>query len=164
MTRMIPRPHPNDGACWFKYEERDACFHEERYLASRASNTALPELRVVFTPSTPAVSWSRRAEARNQGEHLCCQLEKLMREHADKLTDTDRQPLTRAIERVREAARGEDAAAIKSAIDQLEQASHAFSQSLYAKAGPQTTSQPESPAGDRGGPDEPIDAEFEVKH
>lgn len=104
------------------------------------------------------------AEARNQGEHLCYQFEKLIREQGDKLTDADRQPLTRAIERVRETARGQDAAAIKAAISELEQASHAFSQSLYGQAASQTPPQPQAEASPQDEPsDEPIDAEFEVK-
>ncbi|TVS14750.1 MAG: molecular chaperone DnaK [Planctomycetaceae bacterium] len=104
------------------------------------------------------------AEARNQGEHLCYQFEKLIREQGDKLSDADRQPLTRAIERVRETSRGQDAAAIKAAISELEQASHAFSQSLYGQAASQTPPQPQTDSSPQDEPsDEPIDAEFEVK-
>jgi molecular chaperone DnaK len=104
------------------------------------------------------------AEARNQGEHLCCQFEKLIREQGDKLTDADRQPLVRAVERVREAARGQDTAAVKAAIGELEQASHAFSQSLYGQTASQAAPQPQTEAGSHDEPsDEAIDAEFEVK-
>lgn len=109
------------------------------------------------------------AEARNHGEHLCYQLEKMMKENEDKLTDTDREPMTRAIQRVREACKGEDVSAIKSAVEDLEQASHAFSKSIYerAQAG-QAQQQHYAAAGDNGnGPsqsaDDAIDAEFEVK-
>ena len=89
------------------------------------------------------------------------------------LTDADRQPLTRAIERVREAAKGDDVSSIKSAIDELEQASHAFSKSIYESA--QAAHAQEQPqytaAGGNGSSgsgsgetsDDAIDAEFEVK-
>jgi len=104
------------------------------------------------------------AEARNQADHLCYQLEKMMKEHADKLTDADREPLKRAIEKVREKAKGDDLAAIKAALSELEQTSHAFSKSLYertqqagARAGAGSSSRGSS------GDDGTIDAEFEVK-
>ncbi len=103
------------------------------------------------------------AEARNQGEHLCYQFEKLIREQGDKLSEADRQPLMRAVERVRETSQGQDAAAIRAAISELEQASHAFSQSLYGQAASQTPPGTESRAGPQEPSDEPIDAEFEVK-
>lgn len=110
------------------------------------------------------------AEARNQAESMCFQLEKLMKEHADKLTDNDKKPLEAAIAKTRETAKSEDAGAIKSAISELEQASHALSKTLYeagAKPGEQAPAGGNgstASAGKSGGPeDEAIDAEFEVK-
>ena len=107
-------------------------------------------------------------EARNEGESRAYQLEKLMKEHADKLTDADRAPLEAAIKKVREEAAGTNVEAIKSAIRDLETASHAFSQNLYRSAGAAGApgAGPEQPApgsGDGRPDDEAIDAEFEVK-
>jgi molecular chaperone DnaK len=104
------------------------------------------------------------AEARNQGEHLCYQLEKIMKENEGKLSDADRRPMTLAIEKVRHAIKGEDLAAIRSAVSELEQASHAFSASLYQTMQTGQT-QPQAARGDAGDSpaDEAIDAEFEVK-
>ena len=45
------------------------------------------------------------AETRNKGESMAFQLEKLMKEHKDKLTDADRAPLEAAIKKVREVAK-----------------------------------------------------------
>jgi len=75
------------------------------------------------------------ATLRNQADNMSYQLEKMMKEHADKLTDADKGPLTQAIETTREKAKGTDTQAIKSAIEQLEAASHAFSKVLYEKGG-----------------------------
>src|SRR5437773_4947010 len=75
------------------------------------------------------------ASLRNQADNMTYQLEKMMKEHADKLTDADKTPLTKAIETTREQAKGTDTQAIKSAIEQLEAASHAFSKVLYEKGG-----------------------------
>jgi molecular chaperone DnaK len=117
------------------------------------------------------------ASLRNQADNMTYQLEKMMKEHADKLTDADRGPLTQAIETTREKAKGTDAPAIKSAIEQLEAASHAFSKVLYEKgAGAADSAAATSndidtgPAAGAGshttqkkGDDDVIEGEFEVK-
>jgi len=108
------------------------------------------------------------AEARNQADSMCFQMEKLMKEHADKLKDTDKAPLEAAIGKAREAAKGDNVEAIKSAIGELEHASHAMSKVLYeaGKApGGEAGAQPggEAPEAKSGGDDDAIDAEFEVK-
>ncbi len=102
------------------------------------------------------------AEARNQAESMCWQAEKLIKEHDAKLSSTDKEAVNRAIERTRSTAKGDNLDAIKSSIHELEQALHALSKTLYAKAGPQQTSPSAGPA-EGGGNDDTIDAEFEVK-
>jgi molecular chaperone DnaK len=103
-------------------------------------------------------------ELRNQADQLCFQVEKMIKEQKEKLSDSDKAPLERAIQKTRDAAKGEDVTAIKSAISDLEQASHAFSKALYentqggAAAG--AASQPHAAS---AGDDNTIDAEFEVK-
>ncbi|MCI0360968.1 MAG: molecular chaperone DnaK [Planctomycetaceae bacterium] len=111
------------------------------------------------------------ATLRNQADNMCYQLEKMMKEHADKLTEADRAPLTKAIETTREKAKGTDAAAIKSAIEQLEAASHAFSKVLYEKGGAGQAAGGDAGAGPTAGgassekkpDDDVIEGEFEVK-
>jgi molecular chaperone DnaK len=71
-----------------------------------------------------------------------------------------------AIAKARDAAKGSDIDAIKSAISALEQASHAFSKTLYeqgAKAGAGAAPGQSSAPGKSSGEDDAIDAEFEVK-
>jgi molecular chaperone DnaK len=106
------------------------------------------------------------AESRNNAESMCFQLEKLMKEQADKLSDNDKAPLEAAIKKARETAKGSDASAIKSAVTELEQASHAFSKTLYeAGAKPGAGPAPGAEGSAAGAPseDDAIDAEFEVK-
>jgi len=103
------------------------------------------------------------AEAKNKAESLCFQTEKLIKENDEKLSASDKAPLESAITKCRELAKGDDADAIISAHDELEQATHALSKVLYeatAQRGsetPQAGSEAEKPA------DDAIDAEFEVK-
>jgi molecular chaperone DnaK len=112
------------------------------------------------------------AELRNQADTMTWQLEKLMKEHEGKMGAADKDAMNAAIGRVREAAKGDNVDEIKSALSQLEQASHAFSRTLYEKtgagAGPEAAGGAQ--AGANGGPqaaqpaeDDTIDAEFEVK-
>jgi molecular chaperone DnaK len=104
--------------------------------------------------------------ARNEADSMCYQMEKTISDNEDKLSDSDKEPLQAAIEKTREASKGEDVDAIKSAVKELEQASHAVSKALYEK------SQAEGGEGEADQPsadetvdaqDDAIDAEFEVK-
>ena len=108
-------------------------------------------------------------EARNEAESRCYQLEKLIKEQGDKLGESDKTALESAIEKVREAAKGEDADAIKTAIGELETASHAMSEAMYKAAAEAGAAEGgEAPAAeaasdDGSSDDDAIDAEFEVK-
>jgi molecular chaperone DnaK len=107
----------------------------------------------------------RLAEARNKAEALCFQTEKLIKENDAKLSASDKAPLEAAVAKAREMSKGEDVDAITSAHDALEQAAHALSKVLYESS---ATAQragagPEAAAQGGKGPDDTIDAEFEVK-
>jgi molecular chaperone DnaK len=107
-------------------------------------------------------------EARNEADSRCYQLEKLIKQQGDKLKESDKSALEAAIAKVREAAKGDDAQRIKSAISELEAASHAMSEALY-KAAAGSGGRPGATPGSDGATststpdDEAIDAEFEVK-
>jgi molecular chaperone DnaK len=116
-------------------------------------------------------------DARNEADQRIYHLEKLLKENADKIGEADRAPIQAAIEKVKQAASRDDANAIKQAIGELEQASHAMAQHLYHKgpgsegpgaegpgprpSGPGTP--PPSDGSGKTGKDDVIDAEFEVK-
>ena len=104
------------------------------------------------------------AELRNQADSMVYQVEKLIKEQGDKLKPTDKAPLEAAMNKAREAAKGENADAIKSAVAELEQASHALSKTLYESA-QHGTAQPGGAQADgkTPGEEEVVDAEFEVK-
>ena len=108
------------------------------------------------------------AEARNKAEHLAYSTEKQVKELGDKLDEASKTAIESAVTKVREAAKGEDVSAINSAVEGLEQATHALSKHMYdaqqaaqAAAGgaaPDGAAQPGSDGGD-----DVIDAEFEKK-
>jgi molecular chaperone DnaK len=111
------------------------------------------------------------AELQNQADSMCFQLEKLMKEHKDKLSGADQSALEAAIKKTRDVAKSSDVDAIKSALGELEQASHAVSKTMYESAsraggaGAAAAASPEAagPAGAGKPEEEAIDAEFEVK-
>jgi molecular chaperone DnaK len=104
----------------------------------------------------------RLAEARNRAEALCFQTEKLVKENDAKLSAADKAPIEAAIAKSRETAKGEDVDAITSAHSSLEQAAQALSKVLYEQTAQRGGTAPEAAAGGKG-PDDTIDAEFEVK-
>jgi molecular chaperone DnaK len=106
------------------------------------------------------------AEVRNQAESMCFQLEKLIKEHSDKIKESDKAPLEAAIAKAREKSKGDDLDAIKSAISELEAASHAVSKVMYEagqSAGPSAAAESAGATASGGKDDEVIDAEFEEK-
>jgi molecular chaperone DnaK len=84
-------------------------------------------------------------EARNQADALIYSVEKSVAEHKAKLADADVRTLEAALERTRTAVKSDDVAAIRSAMDELQKASHAMADALY-KAN--QTRGAQSPGGD----------------
>src|SRR5262249_58782549 len=89
------------------------------------------------------------AEARNTAEQRVYQLEKLLEENKDKLSESDRSAINAAIAKVNEVKKGEDAAALNQAIDELQRASQAMAEHLYSAAG---SGQPGGAGGPGAGP------------
>ena len=102
------------------------------------------------------------AEARNEADQKVFQLEKMLKDAGDKITDADKAPITRAIDRVKEAMKGENADALKSAIGDLDTAAQAMAQHLHQQPGAGGTATPSGQSKKDGG-DDVIDAEYEVK-
>lgn len=106
------------------------------------------------------------AAARNTASSLVHQIEKTLKEHSDKLDGGSKTAIEASMAKVKKAAEGTDAAAITSACDELQQASHALAQHMYAgkdgaAAGAGAGSA--APGNSSGGNDDVIDAEFEKK-
>src|SRR4029077_1535395 len=119
-------------------------------------------------------------EARNTAEQRVYQLEKLLEENKDKLGDSDKSALRGAIEKVNEAKKGDDAAAINRAVDELQRASQAMAEHLYAASSaaggpgagpgaapggppPGAAASPNGGGGDGQKAEDVIDVEFEEK-
>jgi molecular chaperone DnaK len=75
------------------------------------------------------------AEARNQGDSLAYQAEKALKELGDKVPANDRQSIETKIAELRETIKGDDIQRIKQLTEEVQQASYALSQQMYAQQG-----------------------------
>jgi molecular chaperone DnaK len=93
--------------------------------------------RMVRDAETHAEEDRRRrdeAEVRNTADTLVYQTEKLLREQGEKFEGSEKEDVSAALQKVKDALSGSDMEAIKSATDALMTASQGFSQRLYEQA------------------------------
>ena len=105
------------------------------------------------------------AEARNSADSLIYSTEKSLDEYGDKISDTDRNEIQGAIEKLRTTLNGNDLEAIQADTDALTQASHKLAEVMYAQAAAESeaTSETEDATGTSETADETtVDPEAEV--
>ncbi len=109
-------------------------------------------------------------DARNQADSLVYMTEKSLKEHGDKVDSSVRSAIEAAVTKTKSVMEGSDVDAIKSALDELQTASHKLAEAMYQQAA--GSGGPEGPAGAGPGagptgagpkrPDEDVvDADFE---
>jgi molecular chaperone DnaK len=76
-------------------------------------------------------------DARNMGDQLIYHTEKSIKEVGDKLDDSTKADIDRAIENLKKAMEGDNTEEIKRLSDELTQASHKLAETMYAKASQQ---------------------------
>jgi molecular chaperone DnaK len=108
----------------------------------------------------------QEAEIRNNADSLVYQVEKLLREHGGKLPADERSKIENAIKEVKSAIEANNIDRIKSATENLQQASYKLSEILYQQSARQAGSAGASGADTAGGQQatgtdgEVIDADF----
>jgi molecular chaperone DnaK len=75
------------------------------------------------------------ADARNAGDSLAYSAEKMLNELDDKVPEADQKQITEKIAALREVLQGEDINEIKRLTEEVQQASYALSQQMYAQEG-----------------------------
>jgi molecular chaperone DnaK len=85
-------------------------------------------------------------ETRNQADNAVYRSEKMLKENAEKISGDAKSRIEKATNDVKEALKGQDGAAIKSAADKLNEAWSSVSEELYKQAGAQ-----QQQGGARGG-------------
>ena len=99
-------------------------------------------------------------EMRNEGDALVFRTEKLLTEHAETLTDDVKAPVVEATEALKEALKGEDNDAVKTAIDDLNTKAAAMGQSIYAAAQAKAQEAEAPTAEGDAGEDDVVEAEI----
>jgi molecular chaperone DnaK len=74
-------------------------------------------------------------EARNTADQLIYQMEKMLRDLGDKVPTSDRNQIESIVEDLKRTKDGDDATKIRQLIEQLQQASYAIGQQMYAQQG-----------------------------
>jgi molecular chaperone DnaK len=101
-------------------------------------------------------------EARNHADSLIYATEKSLKEFGDKIDGGEKKKIEDGIAALKKAMEGNDAAAIKSASDELTQASHKLAEAVYAKAQSSGAEQPgDTPGEESTGGEKVVEAEFE---
>ena len=90
-------------------------------------------------------------ETRNQADQMVYQSEKTLNEMGDKIPAEDKSKVQAGIDKLKEALKGTDTAAIKTATDELTQDFYAVSEKLYQQANPQGTQGGAQTGPDMGG-------------
>jgi molecular chaperone DnaK len=105
------------------------------------------------------------ATAKNEADTLAYSLEKLLKDNREKVSEADAKAVEEAAAAVRKAAEGDDAQAIKAAVERATQVSHRMAETLYQKtASHENPADPADPgASGSGKPDDVVDAEYTVK-
>jgi len=94
------------------------------------------------------------ADVRNTADSLAYQTEKTLNELGDKVPESDRESIDGKVKELREALEGDDLDRIKQLTEEVQQASYALSQQLYAQEaeGDESQPQPEAQADGEGTP------------
>jgi molecular chaperone DnaK len=111
-------------------------------------------------------------EARNQADSLVYMTEKSVKEHGDKVDSSVKSAIEAAVTKTKSAMEGSDADAIKSAMEELQTASHKLAEAMYQQAAAGAEGGPGAAGGTGAGhagsagtsarPDEDVvDADFE---
>ncbi|HEX7008456.1 MAG TPA: molecular chaperone DnaK [Phycisphaeraceae bacterium] len=105
-------------------------------------------------------------DARNQAENVVYQLRKQLEEYGDKVSSEVRGRIESAISNVEDKVKGDDADAIKRALDQLNRDAQELGKAIYESTKAQGGGEAggaQGPGGGSGKGEDVIDAEFEVK-
>lgn len=102
------------------------------------------------------------AQARNEAERMASQLDRTLNDLGDKVPESEKSEIRAKIEALREAAKGNDAAAMRRAVQEAQQAFSSVSARVYqaAQASQDAVSGDGREPGSKAAEEEVIDAEF----
>ncbi len=146
---------------------------EQHITITASSNLSKEEIdKAVREAEQYAAEDAKRKEEvdiRNSGDQMVYQTEQTMSELGDKLDASDKSSLESGLNKLKDALKGTDSAAIKAATEELQKAFYAVSEKIYKQAAPQGDpnaqqyQQPGQQSGPQSGPQgNYYDADYEV--
>lgn len=101
------------------------------------------------------------ADTRNQAEQVVYSIEKLLKDNGETVTEATRTAVQADVDAVKEALKGEDTEAVKSALEKLNASAMKIGEEVYASQQAAEAAGAEAPAGDApAADDDVIDAEI----
>ncbi|WP_282695191.1 Hsp70 family protein, partial [Streptomyces sp. CC208A] len=100
------------------------------------------------------------AEARNQGEQLVHQTERLLGESGDKIPGNVKSEVEAAVAELKEKLKGEDTAAVRTAVERLSTAAQKIGSALYDRSQETTGGTGRARAQPQAEDDDVVDAEI----
>jgi molecular chaperone DnaK len=150
--------------------------NEQKITITSSSGLSKDEVDKMAKDAESHAADDRRAkdqiEARNRADAMVYNVEKTLKEHRDKISDSDAKNIEAAIEDVKKSINENDPDKLNAATDRLTQASHKLAEAMYkstagqpgGQPGPEAGGQPggngASGGGQAGGKDDVVDAEF----
>jgi molecular chaperone DnaK len=145
-----------------------ATSNEQKITISSSSGLSKEEVEKVARDAEAHGSEDRKrkeeVEARNRADSMVYNVEKMLKEHRDKIGDSDAKDIEAAVADTKKAMSDGDAVKINAAADKLTQASHKLAEAMY-----RATSQPPGQGAPGAAAEEPkpetpkdnvVDAEF----
>jgi molecular chaperone DnaK len=145
-----------------------ATSNEQKITISSSSGLSKEEVEKVARDAESHAGEDRKRkeeiEARNRADSMVYNVEKMLKEHRDKIGDSDAKDIEAAVADTKKAMSENDAGKINAAADKLTQASHKLAEAMY-----KATSQPPGQGAPGGSAEEPkpetpkdnvVDAEF----
>jgi molecular chaperone DnaK len=115
--------------------------NEQKITITSSSGLSKDEVEKMAKDADAHAAEDRRrkeeVEARNQADSMVYNVEKMLKEHRSKISDTDAKGVEDAVEETKKAIQSGNLDEIRTATDKLTQASHKLAEAMYRSAGPQ---------------------------
>ena len=146
--------------------------NEQKITITSSSGLSKDEVDKMAKDAESHASEDRRRkdeiDARNQADAMVYNVEKMLKEHGEKISADDRKNVEEAVEDTKKAIAEGNLERINSAKDKLTQASHKLAEAMYKAAGPAPGAGPtpgsdgagQAPGGEQPKKDNVVDAEF----
>jgi len=139
--------------------------NEQKITITSSSGLSKEEVEKMARDAEAHAAEDRRrreeVEARNRADAMVYNVEKMLKEHRDKISESDAKAVEDAVAETKKAIASGSAAEINAAADRLTQASHKLAEAMYratAQAGGAAGSGPQAPREEPR--DNVVDAEF----